>query len=53
MTSILIAEDEERISAFVDKGLRARGYTTTVVPNGDEALALALSGSFDLMLLGL
>ena len=51
MTSILIAEDEERISAFVDKGLRARGYTTTVVPNGDEALALALSGSFDLMLL--
>jgi DNA-binding response OmpR family regulator len=51
MSRILIAEDEERISSFVDKGLRAAGYTTTVVAHGGEALELALSGSFDLVLL--
>ena len=29
MSTILIAEDEERIAAFVEKGLRSAGYTTT------------------------
>ena len=51
MTSILIAEDEERISSFVDKGLRAAGFSTTVAASGDAALEHALSGSFDLVLL--
>ncbi len=51
MTSILIVEDEERISGFVSKGLRAAGYSTTVVAEGDEGLAQALSGSHDLVLL--
>jgi DNA-binding response OmpR family regulator len=51
MSSVLIAEDEDRISSFVDKGLRASGYSTTVVSNGVEALGLAESGNFDLMLL--
>lgn len=51
MTRILIAEDEERIAAFVEKGLRAQGYTTTVVGNGDEALQMGRSGLFDLVLL--
>lgn len=51
MSSILIAEDEERISSFVDKGLRAAGFSTTVAASGDDALAFALSGSFDLVLL--
>ena len=51
MTRILIAEDEERISSFIDKGLRAAGYSTDVVANGTEALELALSGSCDLVLL--
>jgi DNA-binding response OmpR family regulator len=51
VSSILIAEDEVRISGFVDKGLRAAGFSTAVAATGDDALALALSGSFDLVLL--
>jgi len=51
VSRVLIAEDEDRISSFVDKGLRASGYTTTVSANGLEALTLAESGNFDLVLL--
>jgi len=53
MNNILIAEDEARIASFVEKGLRARGMTTAVAANGDDALSLALSGAFDLLILDL
>ncbi|WP_431796857.1 response regulator transcription factor [Microbacterium kunmingense] len=51
MASILIADDEARISGFIDKGLRAAGFATRVAPTGPEALHLALSGEFDLLVL--
>jgi DNA-binding response OmpR family regulator len=51
MSSVLIAEDEQRISSFVDKGLRSAGYSTTVVATGPDALSYAQSGGFDLVLL--
>ncbi|MER5734057.1 response regulator transcription factor [Streptomyces sp. NPDC002262] len=51
MNRILIAEDEERIASFVEKGLRANGFTTSVAADGDTALALALTGAFDLVVL--
>lgn len=51
MTSILIVEDEKRISSFIDKGLAAAGYTPTVVANGLDALDYVATGSFDLVLL--
>lgn len=51
MSTILIAEDEERIAAFVEKGLRSAGYTTTRATRGDDALAYLRSGGFDLVLL--
>jgi DNA-binding response OmpR family regulator len=51
VSSILVVEDEERISSFVDKGLRASGYSSTVVAHGLEAVEHALSGSYDLVLL--
>jgi DNA-binding response OmpR family regulator len=51
VSRILIAEDEERISSFVDKGLRAAGYSSTIVAEGREALEHSLGGSFDLVLL--
>ncbi|MFE6225614.1 MULTISPECIES: response regulator transcription factor [unclassified Streptomyces] len=51
MNRVLIAEDEERIASFVEKGLRANGFTTTVAADGDTALAWALTGGFDLMVL--
>lgn len=51
MSRVLIAEDEARISSFIDKGLRAAGFTTTVVTTGPDALELALSGAADLLVL--
>jgi DNA-binding response OmpR family regulator len=48
---ILIAEDEQRIASFVEKGLKANGFTPTVVEDGASALGHALSGEFDLLVL--
>jgi DNA-binding response OmpR family regulator len=48
---ILIAEDEGRIASFLEKGLRANGFTTTVTEDGREALDLADSDDFDLLIL--
>jgi DNA-binding response OmpR family regulator len=48
---ILIVEDEERISAFIAKGLRADGHLPTVVADGRVGLDQALSGDHDLMIL--
>ncbi len=53
MTHILIAEDEDRIAAFVEKGLRANGFITTVVCDGDSAAQLGRTGGFDLVILDL
>ncbi|HWL43999.1 MAG TPA: response regulator transcription factor [Ilumatobacter sp.] len=53
MTRILIAEDEERIVAFLDKGLRANGYTVVPVGTGPDAEALARDDTFDLLILDL
>lgn len=51
MSSILVVEDEERIAAFVAKGLKAEGFTVTVVPDGITGLDYAVSGEFDLVIL--
>jgi DNA-binding response OmpR family regulator len=48
---ILIVEDETRIAAFVAKGLRAEGHTTTVAADGQTGLDEAMSGSHDLVVL--
>lgn len=53
MNRILIAEDEPRISSFIEKGLRSSGFTTTVVADGDSALEYSRSGQFDLLILDL
>jgi DNA-binding response OmpR family regulator len=53
VTRILIAEDEERIVSFLEKGLKASGYTTMSVGTGPDALALARDDSFDLLILDL
>jgi DNA-binding response OmpR family regulator len=53
MTKILIAEDEDRITSFLEKGLRANGFATEVAPTGDEALRRARSEDFDLLILDL
>ncbi len=53
MSRVLIVEDESRLSSFLEKGLRANGFTTTVVPDGRRARRLAENEEFDLMLLDL
>jgi DNA-binding response OmpR family regulator len=50
---ILIAEDERRISSFLERGLGANGFTTRTTDRGDDALRLARSGDFDLVILDL
>ena len=51
MARVLIAEDERRISSFIDKGLSAAGFAVTVVADGPTAYDYATSGGFDLMIL--
>ena len=53
MTRILIAEDEERITSFLERGLGANGFTTSSVSTGPDALAVARDEDFDLMILDL
>ena len=53
MTQILIVEDEERISAFIAKGLRSAGYRPTSVVNGRDGYHLAQNGDFELVILDL
>jgi DNA-binding response OmpR family regulator len=50
---VLIVEDEPRIASFLEKGLRAAGYVTTVVGNGVDAVGYARSEDFDLVILDL
>jgi len=50
---VLIAEDEPRLAAFLEKGLRSSGFTTTVVADGPGASATADESEFDLMVLDL
>ncbi|ADB29392.1 two component transcriptional regulator, winged helix family [Kribbella flavida DSM 17836] len=53
MNRILIAEDEQRIASFVERGLRSNGFVTTVVADGETAYQEGVSGGYDLLLLDL
>ena len=53
MSRILIAEDEPRLASFLEKGLRAQGFATTVVSDGTAASAIAHDEEFDLLVLDL
>lgn len=51
MNRILIAEDEERIASFVERGLRSNGFVTTVVGDGETAYQEGATGNYDLLIL--
>ena len=51
MTHVLIAEDEQRIASFIEKGLSANGFAVTTVADGRSAYDYAATGDFDLMVL--
>ncbi|MEL7072001.1 MAG: response regulator transcription factor [Cyanobacteria bacterium J06634_6] len=53
MPNILIAEDEPRISSFIQKGLNAHGFTVTVAGNAAETISFILNAEIDLLLLDL
>jgi DNA-binding response OmpR family regulator len=53
MSRILIVEDEPGIASFLEKGLRAEGFTTMVVDDGLKATEVARDDFFDLMILDL
>ena len=53
MKRILIAEDEPRLSSFLEKGLRSNGFVTTVAEDGAKASRLARDDEFDLLVLDL
>jgi DNA-binding response OmpR family regulator len=50
---ILLAEDEARIVSFLEKGLKANGFSVTSVSDGRSAVAMAHDEDFDLLVLDL
>jgi DNA-binding response OmpR family regulator len=53
VSRLLIVEDEARIAAFLERGLRAAGYTTTTVASAATAASVARDDAFDLVVLDL
>ncbi len=51
MSRILVVEDEPAIAFGLEADLAAEGYAVTVAVDGNEGLALAREGGFDLILL--
>jgi two-component system copper resistance phosphate regulon response regulator CusR len=50
---ILIVEDEARIRAFLARAFEAEGFGVDVAEDGEQGLARALAGSYDLVVLDL
>lgn len=48
---ILLVEDDGGVSRFIKKGLKENGYVVDVALDGEKGLHLALSQSFDLIIL--
>lgn len=48
---ILVVEDEEKLARFVELELTHEGYMVSKSANGRDALGMAVSGEFDLILL--
>jgi two-component system copper resistance phosphate regulon response regulator CusR len=51
MASICLVEDEQKVAAFICKGLEEEGYTISNARNGSSALKMLQGRSFDLMIL--
>lgn len=51
--NILLVEDERRIADFVQRGLKAEGYTVILAPDGETATRMLAEDEFDLVVLDL
>ncbi|WP_018667971.1 response regulator transcription factor [Bacteroides gallinarum] len=49
MAKILLAEDEENIASFIERGLQEFGHTVTVVHDGASAWEILRNEAFDLL----
>ncbi len=48
---VLVVEDQERISSFINKGLKEQGFVVDVCENGDDGYALATTEPYDAIVL--
>ena len=48
---ILIVEDDARMAALLERGLKREGHTTTLAADGSEGLDVAVSHPFDVIIL--
>src|SRR5579863_848684 len=51
MNQICLVEDEQKVSAFICKGLEEHGYGVTTAADGENAQNLFKQGQFDLLIL--
>ena len=51
MNQICLVEDEQKVSAFICKGLEEHGYVVKTVDTGDSAQSLLKHEKFDLLIL--
>ncbi len=53
MSCILIVEDTPQVAEFISRGLRSNGYIPSIIDNGKDAITMAISKQFDLVILDL
>ncbi len=51
MVNICLVEDEQKVAAFICKGLEENGYTAKAAPNAAAARSLLQTAAFDLLIL--
>lgn len=51
--NVLVVEDESRVAEFIQRGLRAEGWSVTVAPDGETGLELVENDEFDVVVLDL
>ena len=49
--NVLVVEDDVRVADFLERGLKAEGYTITLARNGSKGLELARAGDYALIIL--
>ncbi len=48
---LLVVEDDQKLGSLLQHGLEAEGFAVTLVRDGETAIASALGGAYDLILL--
>ena len=50
-TKILLVEDEAKTVAYLSQGFKEQGFSVDVAKDGEQGLALATKGEYDLLIL--